>query len=204
MSTVLPTRRPLSPHARELHTPLISVVIPCLNEAENIEACVAAALRSLRALGVPSEVVVVDNNSEDDSARLAEGAGARVVVERRRGYGSAYLAGFEASRCRYIVMADADLTYHFNELPRRLAPPALSARAQPKPPVHCARRAARGVRCADRRRRWLGAGLLRALLGAACADRRGAADDRRYPGACPWAVRARLRHLLHGRARSLV
>ncbi|TMK98960.1 MAG: glycosyltransferase family 2 protein [Actinobacteria bacterium] len=121
MSTVLPTRRPLSPHARELHTPLISVVIPCLNEAENIEACVAAALRSLRAMGVPSEVVVVDNNSEDDSARLAEGAGARVVVERRRGYGSAYLAGFEASRGRYIVMADADLTYDFNEIPRFVA-----------------------------------------------------------------------------------
>src|SRR3989475_882313 len=118
MSTVLPTRRPLSPDARELHTPLVSVVIPCLNEAENIETCVTAALRALRAMGVPGEVVVVDNNSEDDSARLAEQAGARVVVERRRGYGSAYLAGFEASRGRYIVMADADLTYDFNEIPR--------------------------------------------------------------------------------------
>jgi hypothetical protein len=96
-------------------------VIPCLNEAENIELCVSAALRALREMDVPGEVVVADNNSEDDSARLAERAGARVVVERRRGYGSAYLAGFAASRGRYIVMADADLTYDFNEIPRFVA-----------------------------------------------------------------------------------
>jgi glycosyltransferase involved in cell wall biosynthesis len=94
------------------------VVIPCLNEAENIEACVAAALAAIEGMGVVGEVVVADNDSEDDSARLAEEAGARVVVERRRGYGSAYLAGFAASKGRYIVMADADLTYDFNEIPR--------------------------------------------------------------------------------------
>ena len=80
-----------------------------------------AALQAIEAMGVPGEVVVADNNSEDDSARLAEAAGARVVVERRRGYGSAYLAGFAASRGRYIVMADADLTYDFNEIPRFVA-----------------------------------------------------------------------------------
>ena len=72
-------------------------------------------------MGVTGEVVVADNNSEDDSARLAEAAGARVVVEPRRGYGSAYLAGFAASRGRYIVMADADLTYDFGEIPRFVA-----------------------------------------------------------------------------------
>jgi glycosyltransferase involved in cell wall biosynthesis len=121
MSTAVTTRRTLAPEARELNTPLVSVVIPCLNEADNIEACVTAALQCLRAMGVPGEVVVADNNSEDDSARLANQAGARVVVERRRGYGSAYLAGFEASRGRYIVMADADLTYDFNEIPRFVA-----------------------------------------------------------------------------------
>ena len=64
------------------------------------------------------EVLVVDNASEDDSAALAAAAGARVVHEPRRGYGSAYLAGFAAARGRYIVMADADLTYDFNEIPR--------------------------------------------------------------------------------------
>jgi glycosyltransferase involved in cell wall biosynthesis len=121
MSTAAATRRTLAHDARELNTPLVSVVIPCLNECENIEACVTAAQRAIDAMGVPGEVVVADNNSEDDSARLAERAGARVVVERRRGYGSAYLAGFEAARGRYIVMADADLTYDFNEIPRFVA-----------------------------------------------------------------------------------
>jgi glycosyltransferase involved in cell wall biosynthesis len=101
--------------------PLVSVVIPCLNEAENIESCVAAALEAIERMGVAGEVVVADNNSEDDSARLAEHAGARVVIERRRGYGSAYLAGFAASTGRYIVMADADLTYDFDEIPRFVA-----------------------------------------------------------------------------------
>src|SRR5215471_337455 len=96
----------------------VSVVIPCLNEQENIEACVRAALAALSAGDLNGEVVVVDNDSEDGSAELAEAAGARVIHEPRRGYGSAYLAGFEASRGRYIVMADADLTYDFGEIPR--------------------------------------------------------------------------------------
>jgi glycosyltransferase involved in cell wall biosynthesis len=107
--------------AEDQRAPLVSVVIPCLNEAENIESCVTAALEALHAMGVPGEVVVADNDSQDDSAQLAERAGARVVVERRRGYGSAYLAGFAASTGRYIVMADADLTYDFNEIPRFVA-----------------------------------------------------------------------------------
>jgi Glycosyl transferase family 2 len=102
-------------------TYLISVVIPCLNEAENIEQCVAIALRAMELAGIAGEVVVADNDSEDASAALAERAGARVVHERQRGYGSAYLAGFAAARGRYIVMADADLTYDFNEIPRFLA-----------------------------------------------------------------------------------
>ena len=97
---------------------LVSVVIPCLNEAENIELCVRAAREVLGARGLDGEVLVVDNASEDDSAALAAAAGARVVSEPRRGYGSAYLAGFAAARGKYIVMADADLTYDFNEIPR--------------------------------------------------------------------------------------
>src|SRR5438105_7416406 len=100
---------------------LVSVVIPCLNEAENIERCVLAARDGLAGVDGKGEVIVVDNASEDDSARLAAQAGARVVSERRRGYGQAYLAGFAAARGRYIVMADADLTYGFNEIPRFVA-----------------------------------------------------------------------------------
>jgi glycosyltransferase involved in cell wall biosynthesis len=121
MSTLTETRTPAAADPAEASAPLVSVVIPCLNEAENIEACVTAALGALQAMGVQGEVVVADNGSEDDSARLAERAGARVVVERRRGYGSAYLAGFAASRGSYIVMADADLTYDFDEIPRFVA-----------------------------------------------------------------------------------
>jgi glycosyltransferase involved in cell wall biosynthesis len=97
---------------------LVSVVIPCLNEAENIEACVTQARAVLSEHGINGEVLVADNASEDDSAAIAEAAGARVINEPRRGYGSAYLAGFAAARGRYIVMADADLTYDFGEIPR--------------------------------------------------------------------------------------
>ena len=98
--------------------PRVSVVIPCLNEAESIEACVKGALEVLEREALDGEVVVADNGSSDGSAAIAEGAGARVVHEPRRGYGSAYLAGFAAARGDYIVMADADLTYDFGYVPR--------------------------------------------------------------------------------------
>jgi glycosyltransferase involved in cell wall biosynthesis len=97
---------------------VVSVVIPCLNEEANIERCVTMALEALREADIPGEVVVADNASDDRSAELAVQAGARVVHEPRRGYGSAYLAGFAAARGRYIVMGDADLTYDFREIPR--------------------------------------------------------------------------------------
>jgi glycosyltransferase involved in cell wall biosynthesis len=96
----------------------VSVVIPCLDEAENIEECVRQSLAALEEAGLSGEVVVADNGSTDESARLAAAAGARVVHEPRRGYGSAYLAGFGAARGEYIVMLDADMTYPFDEIPR--------------------------------------------------------------------------------------
>jgi glycosyltransferase involved in cell wall biosynthesis len=105
------------PHSGTSIEPLVSVVIPCLNEEENIEACVRRALEVLRENDLSGEVVVADNASEDRSAELAEAAGARVVTEPRRGYGSAYLAGLAVARGRYIVMADADLTYDWAEIP---------------------------------------------------------------------------------------
>jgi glycosyltransferase involved in cell wall biosynthesis len=102
-------------------TLILSVVIPCLNEAETIEECVRRARRVLEVNGIAGEVIVADNGSEDGSAALAASAGARVVHEPERGYGSAYLAGFAAARGRYILMADADLTYDFDEIPRFVA-----------------------------------------------------------------------------------
>ena len=80
----------------------------------------AWARTTLAEHGIAGEVVVADNDSEDACAALAVAAGARVVHERRRGYGNAYMAGFGAARGRYIVMADADLTYDFGEIPRFL------------------------------------------------------------------------------------
>ena len=95
----------------------VSVVIPCLNEAETIAQCVRSAIEVLAERGIEGEVIVADNDSEDDSASLAAKAGATVVHEPERGYGSAYMAGFAAARGRYILMADADLTYDFAEIP---------------------------------------------------------------------------------------
>jgi glycosyltransferase involved in cell wall biosynthesis len=120
MSSAQTTTQPLANPLPD-DAPVVSVVIPCLNEEENIEACVRAALVALEAAHIAGEVVVADNASEDRSAELAASAGARVVSEPRRGYGSAYLAGFAAARGRYIVMADADMTYDFGEIPRFVA-----------------------------------------------------------------------------------
>ncbi len=100
----------------------LSVVIPCLNEAEAIEIVIEKALSTMERQGIDGEVVVADNGSEDGSQALATAAGARVIHEPRRGYGSAYQAGFAAARGRYILMGDADDTYDFTELDRFIAP----------------------------------------------------------------------------------
>jgi glycosyltransferase involved in cell wall biosynthesis len=99
----------------------LSVVIPCLDEAENIERCVTLAHGVLGDAKIDGEVIVVDNNSIDGSGEIAAHAGATVIHEQRPGYGSAYLAGLDAARGEYIVMLDADLTYDFDEIPRFLA-----------------------------------------------------------------------------------
>ncbi len=96
----------------------VSVVIPCLDEADTIAECVTSARAVLEESGLSGEVIVVDNGSIDRSGELAREAGANVVDEPRRGYGSAYLAGLAAARGDYIVMVDADLTYDFREIPR--------------------------------------------------------------------------------------
>src|SRR4051812_31162087 len=99
----------------------VSVVIPCLNEEENIVDCVTRARKAMEDAGIPGEVVVADNASEDRSAERPPPAGGRVAQEPRGGYGSAYLAGFSAARGEFIVMGDADLTYDFGEIPRFLS-----------------------------------------------------------------------------------
>jgi len=96
--------------------PEITVVIPCLNEEEAVGKVVDQALEGIRRSGRTGEVLVVDNGSTDRSADVAAAQGARVVTERRRGYGSAYLTGLEEARGEYIVMGDADETYPLQEL----------------------------------------------------------------------------------------
>jgi glycosyltransferase involved in cell wall biosynthesis len=95
----------------------VSVVIPCLDEAGTIEECVRRARHALDANGLDGEIIVADNGSDDGSGELAAAAGAQVVFEPERGYGSAYMAGLAEARGRYVVMADADLTYDFDEIP---------------------------------------------------------------------------------------
>jgi glycosyltransferase involved in cell wall biosynthesis len=96
----------------------LTVVMPCLNEADTISACVRKAIQSIAALGIPAEVVVADNGSTDGSQALATAAGARVVEVKRKGYGNALMGGIDAARGRFIVMGDADDSYDFLELPR--------------------------------------------------------------------------------------
>ena len=100
----------------DANSPVISVVLPCLNEADTVTAAVQAAQLGVARTGQPGEVVVVDNGSTDSSPALAADAGARVVHEPRRGYGAALRRGFAAARGQFIVMADADGTYDLASL----------------------------------------------------------------------------------------
>src|SRR5436190_2433671 len=106
------------PGGEHATSPRVSVVIPCLNEAETIGECVTLSRGVLDEAGLDGQVIVVDNGSTDGSGDLARAAGALVVDEPRRGYGSAYLAGLSVAVGEYIVMVDADLTYDFGEIPR--------------------------------------------------------------------------------------
>jgi len=94
----------------------VSVVMPCLNEAETLATCVVKAQRALQQLGVAGEIIVADNGSTDESVAIALRLGARVVPVTRKGYGSALLGGIAAARGTYIIMGDADDSYDFTAL----------------------------------------------------------------------------------------
>jgi hypothetical protein len=96
----------------------VSVVIPCLNEANSIGICVSKAMEAIRAAGLRGEVVVADNGSTDGSMEIAQKLGARVARAEARGYGSALRAGIAAAQGAFIVMGDADDSYDFSEVPR--------------------------------------------------------------------------------------
>jgi glycosyltransferase involved in cell wall biosynthesis len=105
----------------------VSVVIPCLNEAETIATCIRKARRSMERDNLDGEVIVVDNGSTDHSDLIAAEEGARVINESKRGYGNAYQTGFAAAHGRYIVMADGDDTYDFDLVGKFVEPLAAGA-----------------------------------------------------------------------------
>jgi len=98
--------------------PLVSVVMPCLNEEAAIGPCIEKIHRTFAAASIDGEIVVCDNGSTDASVAIAERLGARVVHQPLRGYGNAYLKGFESASGRYLVMGDADDTYDFTMIPQ--------------------------------------------------------------------------------------
>ncbi len=98
----------------------LTILMPCLNEAETLAFCVRQAMDTIRDSGIRGEVVVADNGSTDGSQAIALKEGARVVNVPVRGYGAALIAGIQAAHGKYIMMADADASYHFEHLPRFL------------------------------------------------------------------------------------
>jgi glycosyltransferase involved in cell wall biosynthesis len=101
-----------------LQTVEVSVVIPCLNEANSLAFCVDKAINAIRAAGLAGEVIVADNGSTDGSLQIATEHGARVINVAERGYGAALRAGITGSWGKYIIMGDADDSYDFTEVPR--------------------------------------------------------------------------------------
>jgi glycosyltransferase involved in cell wall biosynthesis len=94
----------------------LTILMPCLNEARTVVACVEAALGFLHRTGIRGEVLVADNGSSDGSRELASAAGARVVPVPDRGYGAALMGGIRAARGTYVIMGDADCSYDFSSL----------------------------------------------------------------------------------------
>jgi glycosyltransferase involved in cell wall biosynthesis len=94
----------------------LTILMPCLNEAETVATCVRKARGFLERTGIRGEVLVADNGSSDGSPELARGAGARVVAVALKGYGNALIGGIDAARGRFVIMADADDSYDFSQL----------------------------------------------------------------------------------------
>ena len=98
--------------------PEVSIIMPCLNEADTLAACIGKARRALNEQEISGEIIVADNGSTDGSQTIAMRLGARLVNVRDKGYGSALMGGILAARGEYIIMGDADDSYDFLETPK--------------------------------------------------------------------------------------
>lgn len=101
--------------------PEVSIVIPCLNEADTLARCIGKAQHTLRAHRIAGEIIIVDNGSSDDSRGIAKRTGAKVISVAASGYGSALMGGIAAARGKFIIMGDADDSYDFREIPKFVA-----------------------------------------------------------------------------------
>jgi glycosyltransferase involved in cell wall biosynthesis len=110
------TNSQIDPATEATDAPELSVVLPCLDEAETLATCIRKARASIAALGIRGEVVIADNGSTDGSQAIAEAEGARVVAVPIRGYGAALMAGIEAAKSEFVIMADADDSYDLSRL----------------------------------------------------------------------------------------
>ena len=161
----------------------LTILMPCLNEAETVATCVRKARSFLATSGVAGEVLVADNGSTDGSAELAVQAGARVVSVAVKGYGTALLGGIQSARGRYVIMGDADDSYDFAGLAPFLDAAARGARPGDGQPVPRRDRAGRHARAAPLPRqpgaqlRWAGcsSAATSATSTAACAASGGTA-----------------------------
>src|SRR4030081_36568 len=94
----------------------VSIVMPCLNEAETLARCIQKAQNAIEKDGLAAEIIVADNGSTDGSVAIANELGARVVAVARKGYGNALLGGIEAAQGTFVVMGDADDSYDFGAI----------------------------------------------------------------------------------------
>lgn len=100
----------------------VSVIMPCLNEEETIGVCIKKTLRVFKKHQIKGEIIVADNGSTDNSVKIAQSLGAKVVFQSQKGYGSAYRKGFAAAQGKYLIMGDSDNTYDFRQISRFLKP----------------------------------------------------------------------------------
>jgi len=100
------------------HNLELSIILPCLNEEQSLGACLEKIKKVVRKNNLNAEIIVVDNGSTDNSCKIAKRKKVKIVYEPERGYGSAYLKGFEAAKGKYFFCADSDGSYDFREIPR--------------------------------------------------------------------------------------